>query len=138
VTDFRTLTSLVNPQYVDTTTALTPHDDVTLSTPGGVPTLTVKQPVSLEIGLASSDTNESYRPLAVYFRQKTDAATVNLDPDGLINFTQSLTAIGTIVIHHSCKLRGHDGHYEFFVLIQRVSDSAIGLIDPEIETENQE
>jgi hypothetical protein len=41
-------------------------------------------------------------------------------------------------MRHNCNLRGADGSYEFFVLVQRVSDGAIGVIDPGIETQGDE
>ena len=137
VTRFRPMKSLASPDYVEASTGLAAHEDVTLVDRAGVPTLRVKRPVNIEIGLGSADPAESYRPLAVYFQQKTSAATVKSDPLGEANFTQSLTR-GSLVMRHNCVLRGPNGHYEFFVLIQRVSDGAIGLIDPEVETEEAE
>lgn len=138
VDQFRPMNSLVTPSYTAETTALAPHADVTLVTPKGIPTFRVKRPVSVEISLASADPTESYRPLGLFFRQKTNPSTTVPDPDGLINFTQSVTSKGTVVFHHSCTLTGDNGNYEFFVLIQRVSDGVLGLIDPDIETETGE
>jgi hypothetical protein len=135
---FRPMKSLANPEFVEATTALAAHEAVRLIDRDGMPTLRVKRAVDIEIGLASNDPAESYKPLAVYFRQKTSAATAQSDPEGRANFTQAVTPKGTLVMRHNCVLRGPNGHYEFYVLIQRVSDGAIGLIDPDVETEEDE
>lgn len=138
VTNFRVMKSLTSPQYVDATTALAPHSAVSLLDRNGIPALRIKAAVNIEIAVASSDPAESYRALAVYFRQKPNASTVVLDPDGAINHSSSFSPSGTLVMHHNFVLGGNDGYYEFFVLIQRVSDGAIGLIDPEEETDPTE
>lgn len=139
VVNFRPMQSLTNPEFVETTTMLADHDDaVSLVDRNGMPTLRVKRPAEIEIGLDSADPAESYKPLALYFRQKTNPRTSKKDPEGRTNFATSLTPKGTVVMRHNCLLRGPDGHYEFYVLIQRKSDGAIGLIDPDVETEENE
>lgn len=138
VTNFRPMKSLTSPEFVDTTTALAPHDAVTLVNKNGTPTLQVKRAVNIEISIAPSVSGETYRPLAVYFRQKTNTATTVSDPEGAANFTQSISPTGKLVMRHNCTLRGDNGSYEFFVLVQRLSDGAIGLIDPDIDTETGE
>jgi hypothetical protein len=135
---FRPMKSLTNPEFVEATTALASHDAVRLIDRDGMPTLRVKRAVDIEIGLSSNDPAESYKPLAVYFRQKTSPTTAQTDPEGRTNFTQAVTPKGTLVMRHNCVLRGPNGHYEFYVLIQRVSDGAIGLIDPDVETEEEQ
>jgi hypothetical protein len=138
VVNFRAMHSLTNPEFVEATTALAEHDDsVSLVDRSGMPTLRVKRPVDIEIHLASADPKESYKPLALYFRQETDPNTKRKDPEGRTNFTTSLTPKGTVVMRHNCLLRGPDGRYEFYVLIQRASDGAVGLIDPGVETEEE-
>lgn len=135
VTNFRVMKSLTNLEFVDTTTALAAHPSVTLFDRNGMPTFRVPKAVGFEITIASAVSGETYRPLALYFRQKTNANTTVSDPDGLINFTQALTPDGKITFQHKYLLTGNNGNYEFFVMIQRVSDGAIGLIDPDVETE---
>jgi hypothetical protein len=136
--NFRPLKSLTTPDYVDITTAMPPHTAVALYDKNGMPTFRVKRALSFEINIASFNSSESYRPLAVYFKQKTNAATTAVDSDGQINFTQSVLPSGKLLFRHNCVLRGDNGNYEFFVLIQRVSDGVVRLIDPDIETESTE
>ena len=138
VTKFRSITSLADHGYVDATTALAPHASVTLVDEDGMATHRVKRAVNIEITVGSADASESYTPLGILFQQRVDGAAVKKDPDGATNFDQWRSDNGTVVMRHKFINKGRDGHYEFFVVIQRASDGEIGIIDPDIETENAE
>ncbi len=138
ITQFRPMNPVANTDFVDATTELVPHSAVTLVTIAGMPTFRVKRAINFEIRLASAQPGESYRPLGVIFRQKTDRAISQPDPAGLRYFASSITANGTLVIQNKFLQRGDDGRYEFYVLVQRVSDGAVGMIDPDIDNQNNE
>lgn len=137
VTKFRAIDSLQAPGYIDATTALMPHGAVTLVDRDGMPTFVVKRAVDLEIKIASDNPSESYRPVAIYFRQKSEGVASLSDPSGSINFATSITSAGAVKLRHKF-LGGRGVRYEFFIVVQRASDGAIGIIDPEIEAEISE
>lgn len=138
VTQFRSLTSPDGNRYVDATTALAPHARVTLVSRDSVPTLVCKGAVDIEIAVASADPSETYIPQAVTFQQYGDIVGEKRDRSGAINFERLTASAGKLLFRNQAIRRGVDGHYEFFVLVQRVSDGAIGLIDPDIQTETNE
>ena len=138
VTQFRSMNPVANTDFIDTTTALAPHPAVSLVNVAGMPTFRAKRAHNLEITIASADGKETYRPIGVFFRQKKDRPIVRADAEGWINFAWTISAAGTLVIQHKFLQRGDDSRYEFYVLVQRVSDGAIGVIDPEIQNEGGE
>lgn len=130
VTHFRSATTIDERTFVDASTSLAPHAAVKLEDRRGLPTLVMSQAVDVEVAVASADPSESYRPLGVFFTQEPNASGVKTDHDGSRNFTQTPSETGTIVINNRFLQTGADGQYEFFILIQRASDGAIGIIDP--------
>lgn len=132
VTQFRPLTSLAENRYVDATTSLSPHSTVRLVDREGMPTFICKEAVNLEITVASADPNEVYVPLAVTFQQQGDFTGEKRDRSGALNFERLTAPNGKLMFRNKALLRSPEGHYEFFVLIQRLSDGALGIIDPAI------
>lgn len=135
VTQFRSMNPVANTDFTDASTALVPQPAVTLVNVAGMPTFRAKRAHNLEIKIASADGNETHRPIGVFFRQKQDRLIGRADAEGRINFAWTISAAGTLVIQHKFIQRGDDSRYEFFMLVQRVSDGAIGLIDPDINSE---
>jgi hypothetical protein len=135
VKQFRSLTSPADQGYIDAIIDLAPHPAVTLADEGGLPTFHVKRAVNIEISVDSADSSKSYTPLGVYFEQRTDGPNVTKDPDGKINFAQWRSNNGTVVMRSKSV---ETGRYEFFVIVQRGSDHAIGVIDPEITVTSDE
>ena len=136
VTKFRSIMQEEGMGFVNATTALAPHAAVTLVSRSGMPTLLVRRATKIEIEITAADASVSYRPLAVYFRPKLNGAKPRIDVDGKINFAHWVSPKGTLVIHDKYIHAGPDFNWEFFVIIQRVSDGEIGIVDPEIVNEN--
>lgn len=137
VTTFRSSASLSERIFVDAATSLAPHPAVTLVDREGLPTLVVGQALDVEVSVDSADPSESYRPIGILFEQQADASGAKTDPAGAANFTQWPTNQGRIVIRNKYVHTGAHGQYEFFVVIQRVSDGAIGIIDPGMDNHPQ-
>jgi len=138
VTNFRPLFSQAENRYVDATVSMAPHGSVSLADRNGMPTFTCKGAVDLEIAVASADGIESCRPMAITFQQIGNVAAADKDVAGEQNFARLASTNGKLLFRNKALKRGEVGRYEFFVLIQRVSDGAIGIIDPDIETNVEE
>lgn len=138
VTQFRLLTAFAENRYVDATTSLAPHATVTLVNRVGMPTLVCKDGVDIEITVASADPSENYIPLALTFQQYGEITGEKRDKSGAVNFERLQANAGKLLFRNKAVHRGEGGRYEFFILVQRVSDGAIGLIDPDIETDIEE
>lgn len=132
VTQFRPLTSLAENRYVDATSSLEPHATVRMEVRDGMPTFICKEAVDFEITVASSDSNETYVPLAVTFQQLGEFSGSKRDKSGAINFERLPAAASKLLFRNKMLLHRLEGSYEFFVLIQRASDGVLGLIDPTI------
>jgi hypothetical protein len=70
--------------------------------------------------------------LTIIFEQRTTGNEPKTDANGGRNFEQAPAKNGNIILKNKALLKGN---YEFFILIQRTSDGAIGVIDPGIEYE---
>ena len=125
ISDFHSIDESGAP-FTEAATVLVTHPAVTLAAHDGLPTLSVRQPLTLELTALSSDTGETYTPLAVVFEQQGAAS----DPVGARNFTVTPTAHGTLLIVDRCATTGADGCFEFFVVVRRDCDGALGIIDP--------
>lgn len=128
VTDFHSVDD-PGSAYTDATTVLATHPNVTLASKDGLPTLTVNRPATIEVSVTTDDPDECYTPVAIMFEQ-LDAKS---DPNGTVNFTVSATDHHTFLIADKFLKTGAEGRYEFYVLVRRVSDGALGVIDPGVE-----
>lgn len=137
VTQFRQLNeTTVGTRWTDATTSLAAHPSVTMSGQPELAILHVKRAVDLAITVVSGNAGESYRPVAIIFQQKPASDGTLADPDGRRNFSAAVVSDSTLTVRNRFDLRGV--RYEFFVVIQRVSDGAIGIIDPEIENSSSD
>lgn len=135
VTHFRSLTAPGEDRYVEATTTLAPHDKITLVDHDGMPTLVCPETVDIELTVASATPGEDYVPLSVSFQQRGDIQGDKRDKTGALNFERLPATAGKLLFRNKRLIRGSEGRYEFFVLIQRMADGAIGLIDPGIVNE---
>jgi hypothetical protein len=99
---------------------------------------------TIRFEVISSDPNEDYYPVGVAFKMLKGAETklkVSLGNPAKIdkrltdlNFSQSKIGCDKHELTFTDEFRdkGHDAQYEFSVVIQRGSDGAIGIIDPDI------
>ena len=99
--------------------------------------LRVKGPTDLEFTIAApAGSPESYFALGIVFKSGS------ADKHGRNNFDIKNHKVNDAKIsirnNHSVSAPASSGGvvYEFFILIQRVSDGAIGIIDPEIENQD--
>ena len=127
VSDFHSIDEPGIP-YVEAATVLVSHPSVTLASQDGLPTLTARRAVTFEVSVVSADSDETYTPIAVVFEQQ-DATS---DPAGARNFTVTPTAHGTLYVTDRFATTGAGGRFEFFVVVRRNCDGAIGVIDPGI------
>ncbi|MBX3735130.1 MAG: hypothetical protein KF715_00445 [Candidatus Didemnitutus sp.] len=88
VTNFRPLFSQAENSYVDAAVSMAPHSSVSLADRNGMPTFTCKGTVDFEIAVASADSNESYRPIAITFQQLGSVAAADKDVAGELNFAR--------------------------------------------------
>lgn len=95
-----------------------------------MPTFICREVVDFEIALASADPHEAYVPLAVTFQQNGNIVGEKRDSSGALNFERLVSPTGKLLFRNKWLIIGDEGQYEFFVLIQRVSDGQIGIIDP--------
>ena len=121
--------------YTDAIAELTPHPFVTTSGDAIYPTFHPQRAVDFEIKVKSLDPRESYTPIAVTFQQNPRNGCARNDPIGAINFTPARLSGSTLIFHDNCMIKGPESRYEFFIIIRRASDGAIGVIDPDIETD---
>jgi hypothetical protein len=138
VTQFRPLSFTGKMPFVDATTALAAHPSVTLVDQGGMPTLVCKQAANIELSVVSADPSQTYIPVAVSYLQLGAPTPETQDPFGNLNFEQISAQAGKLIFRNKAINRGGNGQYEFFVLVQRVPDGSLGLIDPIIVTDNNE
>jgi len=117
--------------YTEASTVLLPHPAVSLALRDGLPTLSVRRALTLEISVVSSETCETYTPVAVVFEQQGAAS----DPAGARNFAVAPAAGGTLLVTDRFVTAGAEGRFEFFVIVRRDSDGALGVIDPGIENQ---
>ena len=123
-------------QYTDATMTLAPHPLVSVTGIETDATLHPTAPVDFEIKIVSADSKETYIPLGVVFEQKAPRNGVKTDPRGNINFAPARPNGSTLLFHDQFARKGPEYNYEFFVIIQRGSDGAIGVIDPIIVHDN--
>lgn len=101
--------------------------------------LHVTAPINFTISVLSADTDE-YSVLGIAFtqiRMPGDVAPLS-DPQGLRNFDNRIVGTGsTLSFRDNWSLNGSGYGYEFRVMIQRARDGAVGIIDPEIENDNE-
>lgn len=137
VTQFRSLTSGTDDsRWTDANVSLAPHSAVTLIGNGGpsaLATFKVRGAVAFEINVVSAAPAERYTVLGVTFEQKPDAQGRKSDPKGRLNFGPATVAGATLKFPHLAHAKSIGRSYEFFVVVQRASDGAIGVIDPAIE-----
>ena len=134
VTQFRDIrATTAGTRWTDARASLTAHPSVRMSGEPEYATFHVKGAVDIAISVTSASSAESYVPIAIVFQQKTPGDPTKADTDGRRNFSAATLNGSTLTVRNRCDLRGV--RYEFFVVIQRVSDGAIGIIDPEIENE---
>lgn len=140
VTKFNPINPTGEIRLVDYTASMKPHSRVSMVDRAGMPTFICKSAIDFEVTIASTD-GETYRPLAITFQQYTDGVPADKkDVAGHANFERlaQATPANAISFRSKAARTGPAGRYEFFVLIQRVSDGAIGLIDPYIENDINE
>lgn len=123
-------------QYTDATMTLTPHPLVSVTGSAADATLHPFAPVDFEIKIVSVDSKETYVPLGIVFEQKSPSSGAKTDPRGNINFAPASLNGSTLLVHDHFARKGPEYNYEFFVVIQRGSDGAIGVIDPIIVHDN--
>ena len=125
-------------QYTDATMTLAPHPLVSVTGSEADATLHPTAPVDFEIKIVSFDSKETYIPLGIVFEQKAPSTGAKTDPRGNINFAPACLNGSTLLVHDHFVRKGPEYNYEFFVVIQRGSDGAIGLIDPAIVHNNSD
>lgn len=110
--------------------------------------------------LGAGGQTDTYKALDISFVQYEPSTRSNDDPDGSLTFPQSSVSIppatlqpGEVGSNNTLEVynlwTGHNGNpndptnpggkdfkWRFFLLIQRNSDSAIGIIDPDLQNEN--
>lgn len=123
-------------QYTDATVALAAHPLVAITGAATDATFHLRGAVDLEIRVESADAQETYTPLGIVFQQRAVSNSVRSDPLGRNNFSPAYLNGSSLLVHAHHVGIGPAYHYEFFVLIQRVSDGAIGIIDPGVVNES--
>src|SRR5881628_383789 len=73
-------------QYTDATMTLAAHPLVTLTGSASDAALHPKAAVDFEIRIESSDSQETYTPIGIFFEQNASAKGIKSDPHGTINF----------------------------------------------------
>lgn len=119
--------------YTDAIAELAPHPFVTSSGDAIYPTFHPRKAVDFEIRVKSLDPKESYTPIAVRFEQKPRDGRALNDPVGALNFAPARLSGSALIFHSRFLVTRHAALYEFFIVIRRASDGAIGVIDPSIE-----
>lgn len=123
------------PLYTDATAELAPHPFVRSSGDTIYPTFYPRKAVDFEVRIKSLDPRESYTPIAVTFQQNPRGNCAKNDPIGAINFNPAKIHGSILRFHDNFLIIGPESRYEFFVVIRRASDGAIGVIDPGIQTD---
>ena len=106
-----------------------------------------------------NDRDTTYRALDISFVQYEPQSSDDNDPSGLATFPQSSVSVPPLTIQANAESptgpgnpntnilevynlwTGHNGKngdfkWRFFLLIQRVSDGKVGIIDPDLQNEN--
>lgn len=141
VTQFRPVTGGTGEtRWTDANITMLPHRAVRLEGDGGSAALAkfrVRRAANFQIEVVSANPGERYKALGVMFEQKFVAEGKASDAHGQLNFEAGAANGSTISfkVRHDPRCTGN--RYEFFVVVQNVTTGEIGIIDPEVENEEQ-